>query len=146
MAGSAPENANPTIVLSSKSRRQGTFAKALLKDSRLLNSHPGVKIKTWDKMSAIYQSGPHVSDDAGGNISENGLYMVDDSRGRCGALMSFGGSRLATMGGVLLVHGVHYGISAQHARFDFSQEASGVDESSSLCFDDDSDAEESDLV
>ena len=98
-------------------------------------------------MPAIYQSGPHVSDDADGNISENGLYMVDDSRGPCGALIPFGGLRLATMGGVLLIHGVHYGISAQHARFDFSQEApSGVDEPSSLCFDDDSDAEESDLV
>lgn len=56
MIGSKPELSSPTIVLVSKSSRQTAFAKALLKDSRLLDQYPGVRIKTLHSMPAIYEA------------------------------------------------------------------------------------------
>lgn len=55
MIGSCPSSAVPTIVFSSRSRRQRTYAKSLLKESKLLDDYPGVRIKTLDKVPAIYQ-------------------------------------------------------------------------------------------
>lgn len=85
MLGPAPGSANPTPVFSSKSRRQCTFAKALLKDSKLLDGYPGMRIKTWDKIPAVHRAGPQDTDTAFDDDSDNGIYMVDDSRGalRC---------------------------------------------------------------
>ncbi|KAK0511993.1 hypothetical protein JMJ35_005121 [Cladonia borealis] len=156
MTGSKPESSSPTIVFSSKSPRQRTFAKALLKDSKLLDQYPGVRVKTLDRMPAIYQAGPHEPDtietrrDSTDNVpkdgSEEAIFMVDDSRGSCGALIAFGRSRLATMGGILLINGTYYGISAQHGRYEFlEQPEDATNGGNSLCFDDDSDTEDSDL-
>ena len=156
MTGSKPELSCPTIVFSSKSPRQRAFAKALLKDSKLLDQYPGVRIKTWDRMPAIYQAGSQKPDTiettrdstdiVPNDASEEAIYMVDDSRGSCGALIAFGRLRLATMGGILLINGTYYGISAQHGRYEFLEEPEdGINEGNSLCFDDDSDTEDSDL-
>ena len=157
MTGSKPESSNPTIVFSSKSLRQRAFAKALLKDSKLLDQYPGVKIKTWDRMPAIYRAGSQepdtidttedIIDDVHNDDSEEeAVYMVDKSRGSCGALIAFGHSRLATMGGTLLINGTHYGISAQHGRYKFLGEPDdAANEDNPLCFDDDSETEDSDL-
>ena len=156
MTGSKPESSNPTIVFSSKSRRQRAFAKALLKDSKLLDQYPGVRIKAWDRMPAIYQAGSQEPDtikttsDSTDNVhnddSEEAIYMVDDSRGSCGALIAFGRLRLATMGGILLLNGTYYGISAQHGRYEFLEEPEdATNEGNSLWFDDDSDTEDYDL-
>ena len=156
MTGSKPGSSSPTIVFSSKSPRQRLFAKALLKDSKLLDQYPGVRIKTLDRMPAIYQAGSQEPDpmETTRNSTENGpndgseeaIYMVDDSRGSCGALIAFGHSRLATMGGILLINNTYYGISAQHGRYEYLEEPEdSTKEGTSLCFDDDSDAEDSDL-
>ena len=155
MTGSKPKSSSPTIVFSSKSPRQRLFAKALLKDSKLLEQYPGVRIKTLDRMPAIYRAGSQEPDtietrDTTENVpddgSEEAIYMVDDSRGSCGALIAFGHLRLATMGGILLINGTYYGISAQHGRYEFLEEQEdSTNEGNSLCFDDDSDAEDSDL-
>ena len=148
MIGSVASAANPAIVFSSKSRRQRTFAKVLLKESKLLDSYPGIKIKTLDKAPAIYQAADFNLDIDGQEISNDGIYMVDDSRGVCGSLVAFGNSRLATMGGVILIDNVHYGISAQHARFNYTRERQCLpsEPADALCFDDDSDSEYSDLI
>ncbi len=156
MTGSKPESSSPTIVFSSKSPRQRAFAKALLKDSKLLDQYPGVRIKTLDRMPAIYQAGSQQPDtiettcDSTDNVpndgSEEAIYMVDDSRGSCGALIAFGRLRLATMGGILLINGTYYGISAQHGRYEFLEEPEdAINEGNSLCFDHDSDTENYDL-
>ena len=55
MVGSSPQSAHPTIIFSSKSLRQRTFAKALLKESHLLDKYPGMRIKTLDRVPAIYR-------------------------------------------------------------------------------------------
>ncbi len=47
--------AEPTLVFSSKSRRKRRHAKALLKDSKLLDAYPGVRVKTQEKMPANLQ-------------------------------------------------------------------------------------------
>ena len=156
MTGSKPELCGPTIVFSSKSPRQRLFAKALLKDSKILDQYPGIRIKTVDRMPAIYRAGSQEPDtieparDITENVPNNGteeaIYMVDDSRGSCGALIAFGHLRLATMGGILLINGTYYGISAQHGRYELLEEPEdSTNEGASLCFDDDSDAEDSDL-
>ena len=157
MIGSKPESSNPTIVFSSRSLRQRAFAKALLKDSKLLDQYPGVRIKALDRMPAIYRAGSQepdtiettddIIDDVHNDDSEEeAVYMVDNSRGSCGALIAFGRSQLATMGGTLLINGTYYGISAQHGRYKFLEEPEdAANEDNSLCFDDDSDTEDSDL-
>ena len=156
MTGSEPESSSPTIVFSSKSPRQRAFAKALLKDSKLLDQYPGVRIKTLDRMPAIYQAGSQEPDTIGttrgstedvpNDGSEEAIYMFDDSRGSCGALIAFGRLRLATMGGILLINGTYYGISAQHSRYEsLEYPEDATNEGNSLCFDDDSDTEGSDL-
>ena len=157
MIGSKPESSTPTIVFSSKSLRQRAFAKALLKDSKLLDQYPGVRIKTLDRMPAIYRAGSpepdniemafdRIDDVHNDHSEEEAVYMVDSSRGYCGALIAFGRLRLATMGGILFINGTYYGISAQHGRYDFLDgPGDATNEDNSLCFDDDSDTEDSDL-
>ena len=157
MIGAKAESSNPTIVFSSKSLRQRAFAKALLKDSKLLDDYPGFKIKTLERKPAIYRAGsqePDTIETTGDSIDnahnddseEEVVYMVDDSRGSCGALVAFGRMRLATMGGTLLINGTYYGISAQHGRYKFLEEPEdAANEDNALCFDDDSDTENSDL-
>lgn len=148
MIGSAASAANPTIVFSSKSRRQRTFAKVLLKESKLLDNYPGIKIKTLDKAPAIYQAARSNLDIDSEEVANDGIYMVDDSRGVCGSLVAFGNSSLATMGGVILIDNVHYGISAQHARFNYIRERQCLisETADAPCFDDDSDSEYCDTI
>ena len=148
MIGSVASAANPTIVFSSKSRRQRTFAKVLLKESKLLDNYPGIRIKTLDKAPAVYQAADSNLDTDGEEISNDGIYMVDDSRGICGSLVAFGNSKLATMGGVILIDNVHYGISAQHARFNYTRERQRLTSEpvDAPCFDEDSDSEYGDLI
>ena len=148
MIGCAVNAANPTIVFSSKSSRQRKYAKILLKESKLLDGYPGIKIKTLDKAPAIYQAAGFNLDLDSEEVSNDGIYMVDDSRGVCGSLVAFGNSRLATMGGVILIDNVHYGISAQHARFDYIRERQNLtrEPADVPCFDDDSDSEYCDPI
>lgn len=146
MLGYTPQSAYPAVVFTSRSRRQRKFAQALLKESKLLDCHPSVHIKTLEAVPMIPYAGEHIPGTFE-DVSPNGVYMVDDSRGYNGSLIAFGGSRLATMGGVLLINGNHYGISVQHARLDGMQENEEVNlQCGPLRFDDDSDTEESDLV
>ena len=122
MIGKTPESAHPTIVFSSKSRRQRSYAKALLKESHLLDQHPGVRIKTLDKVPARFCA--EASSVVPSATVAEGVYMIDGSKGACGALVAFGQTRLATMGGVLLIDDHECGISVQHPRWQTSQELS----------------------
>ncbi|KAL2039882.1 hypothetical protein N7G274_007285 [Stereocaulon virgatum] len=56
MIGINADVAQSTVVFNSKSKRQRKYAKALLKDSKLLDEYPGVTIKSLDKMPAVLRS------------------------------------------------------------------------------------------
>ena len=145
MMGKTPESAYPAIVFSSKSRKQRIFAKALLKESHLLDQHPGVRIRTLDKVPATFCA--ETSDTVSSGVADDAVYMIDGSRGACGALLAIGQTKLATMGGVLLIDGYECGISVQHIRWQLSQETLKEDDSClPPCFDYDSDEEDIGMV
>lgn len=147
MLGALPTSAQPTIVFSSKSKRQRTYAKVLLKKSKLLDEYPSLQIKALDRMPAVYQSAERVPEANTSIASDNDVFLADESCEPCGALITFGHAKMATMGGVLLINGVHYGISAQHARHrPLAELEDNVPDSGPLCFDDDSDIENDDLM
>ena len=145
MEGKTAASSQPIIVFSSKSRRQRTRAKELLKESQLLTEYPGIKVKALDKMPAIYAAGG--SDQATlvrGDIL-NDICVPQNCTLTCGAPIYFGGSRLATLMGVIKVGDEHYGLTAQHARFRSPRDVSlALDKDEALAFDDDSDEESED--
>ena len=142
--------AYPAIIISSRSQRQRTLAKALLKKSQLLAKYPGIKIKTLDKMPAIHQAGEHTIRVLTSSVDKPSAYVVNKNHDFCGASISYRPerlvSRLATMGGLILVDGVIYGLSAQHVRFDAVQvQEDATDTNDAACFDEDSDIEDEEL-
>ena len=56
MVGTSPESSSPVIAFISKSSRQRRYAKALLKDSKLLKDHPSIGIKMLNKEPALPQA------------------------------------------------------------------------------------------
>ena len=141
MLGQDHHTAVPTIVFCSKSKRQRTCAKALLKESGLLNDYPGIEIKALDKVPAVYRSAKQSPNTTSEDAFEAGIFMFERSCEPRGALISVGHARTATMGGVLLINGSYYGITAQHAQFDPLGLEDDVDDDEDLCFDDDSDSD-----
>ena len=147
MEGSRPSSAEPIIVFSSKGRRQRSCAKALLKQSDLLVEHPSIRIRTLDTMPAIYKAangGPSMSCPRRDDIS---VYVFGQRQKSCGEVISFGNSKFATLTLTLAIDGVLYGMSTQHARFDYLQEPqppTSVDDV--LAFDDESEDEDEDMA
>lgn len=147
MVGSQPTCAVPTLVFSSKSRRKRRYAKALLKDSKLLDAYPGVKVKTLEKMPAVYNAAVHNAGELPDTFSENDVYLVKSPGGACGSLIALGASKLATIGIVIEINGAYYGTSAQHSRFDYFVEQESPAAEGQVCnFDEDSDYDEDELV
>lgn len=148
MVGHTPVSAHPTIVFISKSKRKRTYARALLKDSSIMAKYPGIQIKTLDKIPAFHTSAEHPPRRLSNTpMHENSVYMIDESRRPCGALIGFGSSKTATLGGILIINGVHYGMSAQHARYQSLTEQREFDDNRNPpCFDDDSDIESEDFM
>ena len=142
MIGYEPKSAEPTVVFSSRSASQRAAAKTLLKDSKLLDPYPGVKIKTLDRIPAVY----HVKDFSRANFDENmenDIFVMDSTRGPCGSSITVGDQRHATLGGIITINGLYYGVSAQHIRYKIQVEDG---ESVPLRFDEDSDTEADDFV
>ena len=110
--------AETTLVYSSKSRRKRRHAKALLKDSKLLDAYPGVRVKTQEKMPAVYNAAVHDAEELPDTFSENDIYLVNSSGGAGGSLIALGASKSATMGIVIEINGAYYGTSPQQSRFD----------------------------
>ncbi len=102
----------PTLVFSSKSRRKRRHAKAL-KDSKLLDAYPGVRVKTQEKMPAVYNAAVHDAEELPETFSENDIYLVNSPGGAGGSLIALGASKLATMGIVIEINGAYYGTSPQ---------------------------------
>ena len=147
MEGSKPSSAQPIIVFSSKSRRQRTYAKALLKQSGLLAEYPSIQLRTLDKMPAVYQAADEGQSSDVAEKDDKNVYIFDQSNADCGALISFGSSKLATLTAVFRIGFRWYGLSAQHARFKYPQEPrSPTTTDEVLAFDDDSDYENGDIA
>ncbi|KAL6718256.1 hypothetical protein ACLMJK_004344 [Lecanora helva] len=72
-------------------------------------------------------------------IPNTEVYMINGSKYHCGALIAFGSSGIATLGGTLSINGTLYGITAQHARFK-------IEEADTESDSDDSDLEEGKLI
>jgi len=149
MQGNSPGTSQPIIVFSSKSWRQRTQAKKLLMQSGLLHGYPGIKIKTLDRMPAVYRTQGQEPEQ--GRIypspryalavpEDPDVYIHRDYEVACGAPISFGKFRPATLAGLVSVDGICYGLTAQHGRFK-PQEALGPAARSDeiLAFDEDSD-------
>lgn len=147
MEGSKPTSAQPIIVFSSKSRRQRSFAKALLKQSGLLADHPSIQIKTLDKMPAVYRAAEGESTGKTMTKDDKDVYVVGRSTDTCGTLISFGNSKISTLTATFIVGDVWYGVSAQHTRLNYPQEpASPTSTVEFLTFDEDSDEEVDDVA
>ena len=148
MEGSKPSSARPVIVFSSRSRRQRTCAKALLKDSGILDKHPSISIKALDKIPAIHQakSLPHFP--VRHHLSILDVFLNDSASEPFGAQISFGDSKLATMLGMVYLNGKQHALIPQHPRFNHDQEdlnnTCGKDQL--LQFDEDSEIDETDFV
>jgi len=149
MEGNSPGTSQPVIVFSSKSWRQRTRAKELLKQSGLLNDYPGIKVKTLDRMPAIYRT--QGQEEEQGRIypsPQHALTVLEDPYVyihrvydvACGASISFGNIRPATLAGLVSVGGISYGLTAQHGRFKPQEALEPVVRSDEvLAFDEDSD-------
>lgn len=142
MVGPEPELSEPTLVLASRSLHQRRFAKALIKESKLLDEHNGVKIKTLEKMPAVYRSRQDVMKEHE-RICFDEIYQINGVPVACGAPISLGGSKRATLGGIVKIGNSYYGLTAQHSRYTFVQEPEQPQTAcGSISFDEDSDAED----
>lgn len=151
MEGKSPGTSQPVIVFSSKSLRQRKRAKELLKQSGLLKDYPGIKIKTLDRMPAIYRTqGQELEQGHTDPTSQYAVpipedphvYIHRDHDVACGAPISFGNIRPATLAGFISVSGIYYGLTAQHGRFKAHEALGPVARSDEiLAFDEDSDEE-----
>ncbi|KAI4211384.1 MAG: hypothetical protein LQ351_005810 [Letrouitia transgressa] len=101
MEGSKPSSARPVIVFSSRTRRQRSYAKTLLKESSILDKHPGVSVKALDKMPAIRHAQPLKPPLSGSAASRLDIFMTDPSSEPFGARITFGDSEAATMLGTV---------------------------------------------
>ncbi|KAL8789111.1 MAG: hypothetical protein Q9195_006977 [Heterodermia aff. obscurata] len=148
MEGSKPSSARPVIVFSSRSRRQRTCAKALLKDSGILDKHPSISIKALDKMPAIHQAKSLPQIPSQPIHSTLDVFLNDPASEPFGAQISFGDSKYATMLGVVYLNGKRHALIPQHPRFNYDadeiNDACGKDQL--LEFDEDSEIDETDFV
>ena len=138
MVGSEPAKAEPTIIFASKNQRQRTYTSILIKQDKLLDDYPGVKIRTLPKMPAVRRSGPFLSKSNYKTQSDDGIYLIDRPNSACGALISYGGSKLGTLGGVILIKGVLHGLATQHPRYNIHEKIEKPDtQNDLLSFDED---------
>lgn len=118
MVGQDIESSAPTIVFSSRSRRQRKFAKALLQESRILEDHPGVRIRTQEKTPAVFRTNSRPETSATTRTIDTDVYLVNARHGSCGALLCASQGRPFTMSGVVKLAGQYHAIVPQHALLD----------------------------
>lgn len=149
MEGKDPATSQPIIVFSSKSRRQRTCAKSLLKQSQILQRYPGIKVKTLDRMPAAYRMDSSGDDCCSDQGTHNKISVYSGDCFACGASINFAipahakgpkRSRRATLAGLVSIDGLYYGLTAQHTRFVIQEDlAFASEEHEILAFDEDSD-------
>lgn len=145
MIGNDAETAQPTIVFASKSRRQRQCAKAFLKDSKILDETPYVRIKTLAKSPAELRCAQSSDSSLTEGDSNEGVFLVNESDELSGSLIAVDDKNLATLGGIVKLKNRCYGFTAYHASIDFCEDEDAI-VTNSCTFDDDSDVDEDDLV
>ncbi|KAL6719215.1 Protein png1 [Lecanora helva] len=137
MTGPCVEFAQPTIIFCSRSKRQRASAQDLFKKSKILDDYPGIKTETSHTIP-VETSAEQAFDEVYSDASLQAILTKDGPWQPCGAPIAFEHGRLATLGGVLVIDGDYYGMTAQHAR----RECSDSEDSS----DSDSDTEVDEFV
>jgi len=141
MIGRERSSVRPTIVFSSQSKRQRQMAKALVKESNILDQFPGVELKTLERMPAV----PRAADinlKTTFDDNENDIYITRSASDACGASICFGGSQKATLGGVILIDNVYHGISVLHHCVNAIEEQDiATGRTKQLVFDDDNESD-----
>lgn len=148
MEGNRPCSAQPVIVFSSKSRRQRSYAKVLLKECGLLKEYPGISIKALDKMPAVHQA--RTLPPAPLPVADNSfdVFMTDRSSELFGAQIMFGNSKIATALGFVSLNKEQRILIPQHPHFAYYDEDTTTIPTKDhlLEFDEDSDSDDDDLV
>ena len=121
MVGNNPTTARPMLVIASKSSRQRQYARALLKQSKILEDWPAIRIRTVAKVPAQLKGGS-ASSATSNSAPESSIYLANDSLTLSGALVSIGGKGLATVGGLVKIGVSFYGFTAQHPSLGISDE------------------------
>lgn len=146
MVGHQRPKAKPTLIISSKSKSQRLAAKDLIRDSGLLDQFPGVQLKTLDKRPAVLQA-DYVNSFMAVDRNDNTLYVIGTPTNPCGALLTLGSRRKATLGGVIIIGGQYYGMTALHRQHCEDQETESQDDDGKIiAFDDDSDLEQEEPI
>lgn len=121
MIGSDPRQSQPTIIFASRSKRQRTMAKVLVKEQDLLARYPGIRLETLPQLPAVPRapSKPSASYEkqTGSYESMEGeqtCEIVGKPDYLCGALLQCGESQ-ATLGGIIRIGSRLYGTTAFHA-------------------------------
>jgi hypothetical protein len=147
MVGRSVETALPTIVFTSKSKRSRTKATVIVKDSDILAEFPSIAVKALSAIPAMPKADTGKDNQHPQETDEDDVSMIGSPSHACGAPILVGGGRKATLGGVLLIDGRWYGITANHARFGDVEGPSDPSEGSKdVSFDDDSDLEDDDFI
>ena len=140
MIGRTAATARPTIVLTSRSKKLREKAKRLIRDDGMLQSFPGIDIKGLERSPAIPRGDPPSN----GEERSDEVYVDGYPPVKCGTSITIGGKHRATLGGIVYVNGICYGMTALHRNL-FNSE-SWDEESGTICdaeaaFDEDSDTE-----
>lgn len=140
MIGRTASTARPTIVLTSRSKKLRAKAKRLIKDDGMLESFPEIDIKGLERSPAIPKGDP-PSD---GEEPSNDVYVDGHPPVRCGTPITIGGKHRATLGGLIYVNGICYGLTALHRNLVNSEswdDESDTGYEAEAAFDEDSDTE-----
>ena len=140
MVGNNPTTARPMLVITSKSSRQRQYAKALLKESKLLEDYPAIRIRTVAKVPAQLKGGSTSSATSNSSFGSS-IFLAPGSLTLSGALVSVGGKGLATVGGIVKIGATFYGFTAHHPGLGISRWEE-EDSADFYDFDEDSDSDD----
>lgn len=163
MIGTEPLLTTPTIIISSKSKRQRRMIKALIKSEKVLKGFPAIRLETLHESPGILNAITDSSLASMRDVFSSQLQMhwtekIEQVAGvhtRCGSQICLGKSS-STMGGVIALstskQTIHCGMTAGHLGWekfheDEDDEVLDCSPAKQLAFDEDSDfdIEESEL-
>jgi hypothetical protein len=147
MVGRTEKSAQATIVFISKSKPMRYKAMLIVKESDLLNEYPGIALKTLSAVPAVPRSLIHNHCSSNRAQGDGDVSTIGPTSKLCGASIIVNNETKATLGGVLLVGNVWYGITANHAFSGDVNESTDISQGKAgLAFDEDSDDEDAEFV
>ncbi|KAL9122717.1 MAG: hypothetical protein Q9187_000736 [Circinaria calcarea] len=148
MVGWDKSHAVPTIILGCQSTAVRTKAKNILKESGLLKSFPGIALKKTNRAPDPLAAGDEL-DESNNRDDVDAIYTLKGAKEQCGIRIFLGGAdnpptqsaREATMGGIVLIDGVAYGISVSHVFAPTFRAPQSPAKDDLIAFDEDSDTD-----